>query len=106
VIRRKIAVSAGRPYGHVPGHSYLDVDMTCRAARDGRWLATVTIVWGSARGGAQWDQEHGRVEYAATGSDARAAIERAQREALSEEKDEETRRYIHTACAQVLERAA
>ena len=82
---------AGRPYGHVPGHSYLDVEVL-RAGRGYRLL----IVWGSAQGS---DEEHGREEYARGTLDA---LRDAALEAHIGAGEHEVRRYIETAC----ERAA
>ncbi len=94
-----IESSAGRPYGHVPGHTYLDVDITV----EGR-TATLIVTSGSSQGG-RHDQEWGRTEYSRRGSDASDAVERVRDAALAEERDEETRRYIETAASRALGRS-
>lgn len=81
---------AGRPYGHVPGHHYLDADL-CVTAR----CASITITWGSAQGQG-CDEEHGRVEYSAR------TVEGVRARALAEELDSETRALVETVCAEAL----
>ena len=49
--------SAGKEYGHVPGHQYHDVDVTIRRTRNGRWSVEVLETLGSAQG---YDEEHSR----------------------------------------------
>jgi len=85
---------AGRPYGHVPGHTYLDVEVF----RAGRGYCLL-IVWGSAQGG-DYDQEHGREEYARLSLDA---VREAALEAHIGAGEAEVRRYIETACARAEE---
>ncbi len=79
---------AGRPYGHVPGHHYLDVDI-CVTAR----CASITITWGSAQG---YDEEHGCVEY------ADRTVDGVRARALAAETDTETRALVETVCAKAL----
>lgn len=93
-----IEASAGRPYGHVPGHSYRDVDIEA----EGR-IASLTITWGSAQG--SYDEEHGRREYARRGSDIAGAIESVREAALEDadaDGDDSLRGYIETAAARAL----
>ena len=89
-----ITASANRPYGHVPGHNYLDVEI--EAAGE---MATLTITWGSAQG---YDEEHGREEYSARGRDTADAIECVRDVALGEEQTDECRRLIHSAATRAL----
>ncbi|MBX3264887.1 MAG: hypothetical protein KF782_34770 [Labilithrix sp.] len=101
-----ITAEAGRAYGHVPGHQFLDVEITC-APCGSRWLATLTVTAGSAQ------ESHGRndtiyreEEYAATSSSAEDAIERVKEEALDgSDGDEEQERYVRTAAARALREA-
>lgn len=90
----KIQTSAGRPYGHVPGHQYLDCDLVA----SGR-TCTLTIVWGSAQGR---DEEHGREEYTRRGVDIGDAIERC-RDAALKEQEGESRRYVEIAASRALQ---
>lgn len=92
---KTITASAGRPYGHVPGHRYVDVHVAVEAK--GR-VAKLTITWGSAQG---YDEEHGREEYARRGADPASAIEAVRDAALDAQTDtdEETRALIETAAA-------
>lgn len=96
---KTITASAGKPYGHVPGHTYRDVEIEAKRDR-----AKLTITWGSAQG---YDEEHGREEYSARGRDLVDAIERVRDEALAEqaEDDDAVRKYIHTASARAIEEA-
>ena len=91
---QKIEASAGRPYGHVPGHSYLDVDITASGRK-----ATLIVTWGSAQG---YDEEHGREEYTRRGSDLADAIEQVRDAALAEQEGE-SRRYVEMAASRALD---
>lgn len=62
--------SKGTPYGHVPGHSYHDVDVTI-SQRDGKFRVEVLETWGSAQG---YDEEHGRNRIVAIDPDLDAAV--------------------------------
>jgi hypothetical protein len=95
----RIDASAGTPYGHVPGHTYSDCDISAHRAHRG-CIATLTLSWGSAQG---HDEEHGRTEYARTATTLKDAIERVRDGALSSEDDECIRSYIETAAAKALE---
>ncbi len=53
----KSSGSAGKAYGHVPGHQYLDVDVAISRTRRGNWTVEVLETWGSCQG---HDEEHGR----------------------------------------------
>lgn len=56
----------GNEYGHVPGHSYHDVEVA--VGRKGRQFRAVALeTWGSAQG---YDEEHGRRKVVARGEDA------------------------------------
>jgi hypothetical protein len=76
--------SAGKAYGHVPGHQYHDVDVVVsvieRADGD-KFRCHVVESWGSAQG---YDEEHGRREAIGRGEsirevcrDARSRAEQA-----------------------------
>lgn len=70
----KIAESCvGKPYGHVPGHQYHDVE-TLISAKSGRYRVHVVESWGSAQG---YDEEHGRREVIGRGDCLRDAIDDA-----------------------------
>ena len=86
-VKERLIGVAGRPYGHVPGHRFLDVELLQRGRR---WVIRVTH--GSAQGRGH-DAEHGRAEY------ARATLDAARDAAFELETDEETRRLIELACA-------
>jgi hypothetical protein len=58
------SASAGKAYGHVPGHQYHDVDVvisrsTKETAIDALFRCHIVESWGSAQG---YDEEHGRRE--------------------------------------------
>jgi hypothetical protein len=90
---KTITATAGRPYGHVPGHTYLDADITAK----GR-TATLVVTWGSAQG---YDEEHGREEYTRRGDDLADAIEQV-RDAALDEQHGESRRYVEMAASRAL----
>ena len=48
---------AGKPFGHVPGHQYHDIEATITQTTTGRWRVRILETWGSAQG---TDEEHGR----------------------------------------------
>ena len=62
--------SAGREYGHVPGHSYHDVTV-CIEKKGAQYRAVALEVWGSAQ---ECDEEEGRRKVVARGSDPRAVL--------------------------------
>ena len=62
--------SAGSEYGHVPGHTYHDVDV-CVSLKSGKFRVHVCESWGSAQG---YDEEHGRREVIGRGGSIGAAI--------------------------------
>lgn len=62
--------SAGKEYGHVPGHQYHDVDVVV-SERNGKYRCHVCEVWGSAQG---YDEEHGRREAIGRGDTIREAV--------------------------------
>lgn len=92
---RNIVASAGREFGHVPGHNYLDVDIVCNT----RNLATLVITSGSSQG---YDQEHGRTEYSRRGANQADAIENVRDEAMKSSDDDELNSYIETAASRAL----
>lgn len=71
----RIEVSAGAPYGHVPGHHYHDVDVSCEADGSGSGAEAIET-WGSCQG-LYSEEEHGCQEIAARdlGGLMRAAID-------------------------------
>lgn len=101
-----ITAEAGRAYGHVPGHQFLDVEITC-APCGARWIATLTVTAGSAQ------ESHGRndtiyreEEYSATAATAEDAIEQVKDEALDgADGDEEQELYVRTAASRALREA-
>ncbi|MDE2469788.1 MAG: hypothetical protein KGL35_13880, partial [Bradyrhizobium sp.] len=68
--------SAGKAYGHVPGHQYHDVDaiLTLRKST-GIYRCQLVESWGSAQG---YDEEHGRREVATRSGCYLAAMREAQ----------------------------
>lgn len=97
--RKTIRTSAGVPYGHVPGHRYLDVDCVLRQSRHGGWLCTLTETWGSAQG---YDEEHGRLQYSGTGDTPAGACRDAVRQIPT---DDACVPYAHTAAAKAIDEA-
>jgi hypothetical protein len=95
-----ITAEAGRAYGHVPGHRYLDVTITLESSGYG-YVATVVIELGCAQGRG-CDQPGPGAEYARTGDTPESALERAIDQAKRYEDDDETARYIETAHARAL----
>lgn len=71
--------SAGKPYGHVPGHQYHDVDVVVSHCGDDHRVHVVES-WGSAQG---YDEEHGRREAIGRGGTIREAISDARDRAKS-----------------------
>lgn len=64
---------AGREYGHVPGHEYLDVDVVISVYRQ-KFRCHVVESWGSAQG---YDEEHGRREVIGRGESLREVVANA-----------------------------
>jgi len=62
--------SAGREYGHVPGHSYHDVTVGI-GKKDAQYRAVALETWGSAQ---ECDEEEGRRQVVARGSDPRDVL--------------------------------
>jgi hypothetical protein len=92
-----ITAIAGKPYGHVPGNYYRDVEIEA----SGR-TATLTITWGSAHG-YDGDEEHGREEYTRRGSDLADAIDSVRSAALETADDDDALRgHIETAASRAL----
>lgn len=71
--------SAGKAYGHVPGHQYHDVDVVV-STRRGLYRCHVVESWGSAQG---YDEEHGRREVIGRGDSIRAAVVDATERAIA-----------------------
>lgn len=65
--------TAGKPYGHVPGHQYHDADCVI-SRRGGKFRCHIVESWGSAQG---HDEEHGRLEVIGRGDSIRAAAAEA-----------------------------
>lgn len=74
-----VEVSAGKPYGHVPGHKFEDVDIVVRKTAAG-YRAKVTYRRGSAQG---YDQVHFEREVSASDQDPAEAVARACERALA-----------------------
>ena len=76
--------SAGKEFGHVPGHYYHDVDVTISQSGD-KFRVEVLETWGSAQ---EDDEEHGRNRVVAIDSDLDAAVRianaRAQQAGINE----------------------
>jgi hypothetical protein len=72
--------SAGKVYGHVPGHQYHDVDVTIRRTRNGLWTVEILETWGSAQG---YDEEHGRKKVIGRGDSLESAVRDARQRATS-----------------------
>lgn len=95
----KTTGSAGKAYGHVPGHQYHDVDVTVRQSRNGRWAVDVIETWGSAQG---YDEEHGRKTVVGRGDSIAEAVRDARDRALSVDIERE---YMEAAIAEAEEAA-
>ena len=63
----------GTPYGHVPGHSYHDVDVSIGMCGQ-KFRVEILETWGSAQG---YDEEHGRNRVVAIDADLDAAVRTA-----------------------------
>jgi hypothetical protein len=72
----QVTVTTGKPYGHVPGNSYHDVEVTIERKTNGRWIVDVLEIWGSCQG---HDEEHDRNHVIGRGITLDAAIEQADR---------------------------
>ena len=71
---------AGRPYGHVPGHQWHDVDVVI-SERDGRFRCHVVESTGSSQGRGA-DQEHNRTEVIGRGDSITEAADNARQMAV------------------------
>ncbi len=80
----KVTSSAGKKYGHVPGHNYHDVDVTISRTRPDRWTIEIVETWGGCQG---HDEEHGRKTIMARGRTLEATVEEAARRAEAAELD-------------------
>jgi hypothetical protein len=94
-----IYASAGREYGHVPGHNYHDVDVEVTGPHAGRYVATATETWGSAQG---HDEEHGRNEIGSVDGDPVGAVSGLIGAAESAGWEGDALRYLHTAVTRVM----
>jgi hypothetical protein len=65
--------SAGKAYGHVPGHQYRDVNVVV-STRGDKLRCHVVESWGSCQG---YDEEHGRREAIGRGESIRGAVDDA-----------------------------
>lgn len=65
--------SVGKPYGHVPGHHYHDVEVVISKRADS-FRVHVVESWGSAQG---YDEEHGRREVIGRGGSIGSACDNA-----------------------------
>lgn len=93
---------AGRPYGHVPGHDFLDVEIEIAPSKRSGYVARLAIVNGHSQGcRARDQQEHGREEYARYASSPEAALDEVVRVAKRETAYEAPalRGYIETAAS-------
>lgn len=70
--------SAGKAYGHVPGHQYHDVDVVVSRTRTGAYRVHVVESYGSAQG---YDEEHGRTEVVGRGETLAEACRQARQRA-------------------------
>lgn len=68
--------SAGKPYGHVPGHYYHDAECVISTAGKGTYRVHVVESWGSCQG---YDEEHGRREVIGRGESIEQACAEAAR---------------------------
>jgi|ERR1039458_1716404 hypothetical protein len=70
----EVSVTTGKPYGHVPGHYYHDVEVSIERKATGRWVVDVLETWGNCQG---HDEEHGRTHIIGRGPTLDAATDRA-----------------------------
>lgn len=66
--------SAGKAYGHDPGHHYHDVDVVVSRAKNDSIRVHICESWGSCQG---YDEEHGRREAIGRGESIRSACQDA-----------------------------
>jgi len=97
-------VTAGREFGHTPGHKYHDVDVVI-SYRDfttrRSYRCHVVESWGSAQG---YDEEHGRNEVVSHGSTVAEAVALAQGQAAEIEMScEYTVRALRRAVIQAVQ---
>lgn len=101
------SATAGKAYGHVPGHTYHDVTITLRS-RLGLWSAKATEVTGSCQG---WSPSAGELRqghsYRSIRDGGHDTIERVltaiERKAIAAGMPAD---YVRTACAEVAEELA
>ena len=91
--RELARASAGKEYGHVPGHRYHDVDAIVTRRGD-KFRCQLVETWGSAQG---YDEEHGRREVVGRGASIREAIDEAMHRASLAAMNQEY--YIQAASA-------
>jgi hypothetical protein len=92
---KTIETSAGKPYGHVPGHDYHDVDCMLREQRGG-YVCVLTETWGTG------DEERGRNICRGVGPTPDGAC----RDAISGFRGgDDALRHARTTCAAACERA-
>ena len=90
--------SAGTPYGHVPGHTYRDVDVLISHRADS-YRCEIVYSWGSCQGD---DEEHGRRSAIGRGASIDQACEDGERRAIKAEIQE---RYMASALAEARDQA-
>lgn len=96
--RELARASAGKEYGHVPGHRYHDVDAIVTRRGD-KFRCQLVETWGSAQG---YDEEHGRREVATRSGCYLAAMREAQDRAAAAGMDSD---YVSQALATLADEA-
>jgi hypothetical protein len=91
--------TARKPYGHIPGHHYHDVDVWTQRKANGRWFVIVLETWGNCQG---HDEEHGQRQICGRGNSLAAA--EAQAEQLAKTADI-NREYLAQALSQAASEA-
>lgn len=96
--------TAGKAYGHVPGHTYHDVTITLRS-RLGLWSATATEVTGCCQGYrpgfGELQQQHSCKTVREGGHQTiESALRAIERKAIAAGMPAD---YVRTACAEVVD---
>lgn len=76
----QVTVTTGKSYGHVPGHHYHDVEVSIERKTNGRWMVDILETWGNNQG---YDEEQGKRQVIGRDSTLDAAVERAERLAIT-----------------------
>lgn len=96
--KKVFEASNRKPYGHVPGHQYHDVDGTLTETKHG-WRCELLETWGSAQVS---DEEHGRKLASGRADNPIEAVTAAKIEAREIGMDLQ---YLAATCAELMSEA-